>query len=106
MKVTIGRIVHYVLTQEDADQINRRRTNGASIAARIQDGKWPLGAQAHIGNTVTAGEVVPAMAVGIFSVGDDPPVNLQAFLDGNDTYWATSRHEGTAPGTWHWPARE
>ncbi|MGW4403445.1 hypothetical protein ACWEJ6_05415 [Nonomuraea sp. NPDC004702] len=31
--------------------------------------------------------------------------NLQVHLDGNDTYWVTSRIEGGQPGTWHWPPR-
>lgn len=107
---SIGRIVHYILSEEDATQINRRRTTGALIASRIKEEKWPLGAQAHIGNDASAGQVFPAIVVndnGINSVH----VNLQVFLDGNDVFWATSRHEDNTdeqqtPGTWHWPLRQ
>lgn len=102
-KPSIGRIVHYVLSAQDAEQINRRRTTGASIAQRIPEGSWPLGSQAHIGNPAREGQHVAAMVV---TVNSPESSNLQCFLDGNDTFWATSAHEGTAPGTWHWPERE
>lgn len=104
MKPTVGRILHYRLSEQDAEAINRRRTTGAAIAERIQAEKWPLGAQAHIGNGANAGDVVPLIVV---TVHDEPQlsVNGQAMLDGNDTFWATSRHEGTEPGTWSWPPR-
>ncbi|MGP3965694.1 hypothetical protein ACTWPT_58105 [Nonomuraea sp. 3N208] len=32
-------------------------------------------------------------------------INLQVFLDGNDTYWVTSRSEGDQSDTWTWPPR-
>ena len=104
-KITLGRIVHYVLSEQEATEINRRRTDGPSIAARIKESKWPLGGQAHIGNQVEAGQVYPAISVRIWS---DVMANFQVLLDGNDCYWATSRSldASKAPGTWHWPARE
>jgi hypothetical protein len=63
---TIGRIVHYRLSADDAAQINRRRTSGVSIATRMKTFAgavespavvygWPEGAQAHIGNAVAEG---------------------------------------------------
>lgn len=121
---TIGRTVHYVLTEEDADKINRLRTDEPSIAQRMADwcaaivapGKifgWPIGAQAHIGNWVEGGMEFPAMVVRDWSLNRSENeiaagvamVNLQVFLDGNDVYWATSAHEDSqnSPGTWHWP---
>lgn len=100
MAPSIGRIVHYVLSAQDAEQINRRRTTSAQIAARIADEKWPLGAQAHIGNSVSEGEVYPLV---ITRVWDSGMVNGQVMLDGNDLFWATSRHEGVEPGTYRWP---
>lgn len=106
MKITIGRTVLYRLNEQDAAQINRRRTNGSSIAARIEEGKWPEGAQAHIGNVVQAGEAFPAVALRVWGSGDNPPVNLRVLLDGNDDLWATSRHEGPDNGQWFWPTRE
>jgi hypothetical protein len=114
MDITIGRTVHYTLNEQDAAEINRRRTSGALIAARmkasvpaVQGGGgdiygWPAGAQAHIGNDAQAGQVYPAVSVRVWSPG---MANLQVMLDGNDVYWATSRHEGTEPGTWAWPPR-
>lgn len=102
MRPTIGRIVHYRLNQEDADQINRRRTTGESIAHRIHVAIWPLGAQAHIGMEVVSGDIVAAVITAIHS---DRIINLQALLDGSDTYWATSIsfNINSEPGTWDWP---
>ena len=86
-----GRIVHYMLSASDAEQINRRRTTGPDIAERIKTERWPLGAQAHIGNAVAAGDVYPAMIVRVFAASDVGTSNLQVFLDGCDAFWATSR---------------
>ena len=113
MDITIGRTVHYTLNEQDAAEINRRRTSGKSIAERmkVQISQvetetpilgWPTGAQAHIGNEAAAGQVFPAVSVRVWTPA---MANLQVLLDGNDVYWATSRHEGTEPGTWAWPPR-
>ncbi len=113
MDITIGRTVHYTLNESDAAEINRHRTTGRSIAERmkVQVSQietetpilgWPTGAQAHIGNDAQAGQVYPAVSVRVWSPG---MANLQVLLDGNDVYWATSRHEGSEPGTWAWPPR-
>ena len=105
-QLNIGRLVHYVLSLDDAAKINGRRTNGAAIQDRILEDKWSIGAQAHIGNTVSAGDVLPAMVVRVLPCQQ---ANLQVFLDGNDVFWATTRAEAapgrTEPGRWHWPAR-
>lgn len=105
-KPSIGRIVHYTLTEQDAAQINRRRTTGAEIAERMATGHWPAGAQAHIGNTAVAGDTFPATIVRVFD-GPEGNVNLQVFLDGTDTYWATTIAEGAPQdaGRWAWPPR-
>lgn len=99
MQPTIGRILIYKISPEEAEQINRRRTE-------IVD--WPLGAQAHIGNSAQNGDEYPLVVVRVwpdeFGPGI-PGVNGQLLLDGNDTLWLTSVAEGTAPGTWHWPER-
>jgi len=121
MTITTGRTVLYTLTRDDAAVVNRRRTNGKSIAERMrnaippQEGQnadtiygWPAGAQAHIGNYTNAGEVVPLVVVKVWpnEYGDGVPgVNGQALLDGNDVLWITSAKEGTEPGTWAWPPR-
>jgi hypothetical protein len=127
--ITIGTAIIYTLSAADAEAINRRRTNGGSIAERMkmciaapsykgaEDLKgevhgWPGGAQAHIGNDVAEGMRFPGVVVRDWAeehedsrtgMPDDPAVNLQVWLDGNDSYWATSRHEDGSkspkPGT-------
>lgn len=127
--ITICRMVVYTLTGEDAEKINRLRTDGASIAARMKIhataarpidydpeqppnmiSGWPEVAQAHIGNTAREGQKFPAVVVSLPANNDFEMVNLQVFLDGNDVYWATSVHPDQSkdpkPGTWAWPARE
>lgn len=102
---SIGRTVIYTLSAQDAEEINRRRTTGPDIAGRIKEEKWPLGAQAHIGNSVAEGNEFPAVVVRTW---DGDVVNLRVILDGSDDYWATSRSrhddDGEA-GKWHWPPR-
>lgn len=100
---TIGRIVHYRLTADDAEMINRRRSDFDAERAR----EVRPGYVGHIGNRVAQGDVYPATIVRVFGPADRPDaaVNLQVSLDGNDLYWATSRVEGDGPGTWRWPAR-
>lgn len=109
---TIGRIVHYRLSAQDAEQIMRRRTDGHSIAMRMKiEGShpelraWPAGAQAHIGNDVKEGDTFPMLVVKMW--GDTPTsaVNGQVFLDGNDVLWATSVCVGEGPRTFSWPSR-
>ncbi len=105
---TIGRIVHYKLTEVDVEQIRRRRTNSQSIEKRIESGQWPEGAQAHIGNDPTIGEIVPAIVTRVFPhcFGENiHGVNLQCTLDGCDSIWVTSRKFGDLVGEWSWPPR-
>jgi len=98
---TIGRIVLYCLSAADAEAINRRRTTGAAIAQRLEHGAWHPGAQAHIGNFVDEGDVVPGIVVRMY--GEDC-ISVRAFLDGTDDFWATSISvsEGAEPGKFHW----
>ncbi|MGH3584840.1 MAG: hypothetical protein ACRDQ0_00815 [Pseudonocardia sp.] len=78
MKPTIGRIVRYTLTEQDADAVNLQRLRSD-----------------HKGNRAVAGDVYPATIV---RVGDSPKpsCNLQVQLDGDDP---------DEPGTWSWPQR-
>lgn len=87
-QVTPGRTVLYRLTEDDARQITRRRTDSGVT-----------------GNFVSEGDRYPAVVVRIFAGNPADVCNLKVLLDGDDTYWATSRHEGTEPGTWAWPER-
>jgi hypothetical protein len=103
MTPTVGRTVQYTLSESDANEINRRRITGQSIAERIKAAIWPIGAQAHIGNEAVAGQVYPMVIVRVWGDAPTSAVNGQVLLDGNDVYWATSRTVGTQPGTWAWP---
>jgi len=85
---TIGRIVHYTLSSADAEAIGQRRFTDIADSA---------------GNQAAEGDVYPAMIVRTCPPG--AAVNLQVLLDGNDSYWATSRTEGEGPGFWSWPPR-
>jgi hypothetical protein len=110
MDVSLGRIVLYTLTEQDAAEINRRRTTGSAIANRIgkntpDSSAWPVGAQAHIGNEAEAGQVYPMIVTRIWSAVSPGCVNGQVLLDGNDCLWATSVIEGTGERTWMWPPR-
>ena len=114
---TIGRIVQYRLSEDDAKAINRRRTDGASIAARMKQevqlrgGEqptiygWPAGAQAHIGNNVAEGDTFPMLITRVWGTNATSAVNGQAFLDGNDVLWVTSACVGEGPRTFSWPTR-
>ena len=98
---TIGRIVHYRLTAEDAEKINRRRTDAQANMDRHREHK--TGAQVHVGNVVVEGHCFPMMIVQVWGNTEESAVNGQVMLDGNDLFWATSRCVGEGPGTFSWP---
>jgi hypothetical protein len=83
--LTIGRIVHYKLSESDAALIQSKHQDRSSC------------------NQVSAGDVFPAMIVRVWGTGEH--INLQVFLDGDCSYWATSRPEGDESGRWAWPER-
>lgn len=88
---TPGRIVAYTLTEQDAEQINRRRADEAAARPdRAHDG-----AQVHVGNTATAGETYPLVITRVWGQTEGSAVNGQVLLDGNDTLWVTSRTQAT-----------
>src|SRR5580765_3370402 len=100
--ITIGEMVVYVLSAEDAERVNRRRTSGESIGERVRSGSWPLGAQAHIGEGVEEFEAFPALVVAAYGdalTGEGEEVNLKVFLDGTDELWVQGPKEdaGKAP---------
>lgn len=100
---TVGESLVYIISALDAEKINRRRTDGGSISARLKEEKWPEGAQAHIGNTATEGDAVPFIAIRAWG-GAENSVNGQALLDGNDQLWVTSAPAGPLGElvTGHW----
>jgi hypothetical protein len=81
---TIGRIVLYRIAEGD------RR----AIISRRQQNNIP-------GNVPGIGEQYPAIVVRTWPTS----VQLQVFLDGPDTYWATSVSEGDGDRQWSWPPR-
>lgn len=95
MTPTIGHIVHYRLAEADVARIDAQRRAGLG-----------LGHFGPHGSQVEPGQVVPLIVVKVWD-GDpeDVMVNGQAFLDGTDTLWVMSAHEGDDPGTWAWPPR-
>lgn len=95
---TVGLIVLYRLTAQNAVEINRRRTSSASISDRIRVGTWPIGAQVHMGNSVQEGDVFPLLITKVWGDNADSVVNGQLFLDGNDVMWLTSVHAGEGAG--------
>ena len=99
-----GRVVNYVLSEQDHVEVLRRRTDPNGIRGRIEEGTWPFGAMAHIGNPVLGGDILPAMVV---KVHPDDTVNLKVMLDGTDVLWvqAVALDETKAQGTWHWIPR-
>lgn len=112
MLPSLGRIVLYTVSHQDAGNINRRRTNNNLIAQAVHDGTWLKGVQAHIGNEVYAGTEVPAVIVAVW--GDTPTpdtlVNLKCLLDGTDDYWVTSVKQNldgdsAISGEWREPPR-
>lgn len=99
-QITVGRIVRYCLSEEDAKAINRRRV------ANVLGKDWPAGAQAHIGNEAIIGQHFPMLVVRCWDQGNpEGTVNGRVFLDGTDDLWVTSIHQGGEPGTWRWPPR-
>ncbi len=100
---SVGRIVHLRLSDECARSINKRRSDArASIISATNSG-----AIVHSGNAVKEGEIYPLIITRIWS--DEPTeltaVNGQIFLDGNDSFWATSVQQGDGAGQWFEPPR-
>ncbi len=87
MKPTIGRIVHYTLSENDIE------------ANQVGSGN------------VKAGDTVPAIIVRAWGTDPTSAVNLRVFLDGPKDLWLTSRlgaasDQINVPGFWNWPPRE
>ncbi|MCG7203947.1 hypothetical protein [Streptomyces arenae] len=91
----VGDIVLYALTEADAEAINRRRKDFHE--SKSADSR--TGFVGHVGNWAQERYVFPAVVVQVHAEST-VTCNLQVLLDGADTYWATSRAEGTAAGQW------
>lgn len=96
---TIGRIVLYTLTDDDAARINKRREDFKVHIER--ESYLDTGYVAHWGNMATPGEVFPMLVVRVD--GGSAVVNGQVFLDGADTLWKVAVPNGPDMGEWEWP---
>jgi hypothetical protein len=102
---SVGRIVHYRLTAQDAEQVNRRR---ADTRRHLEDHRaLATGVQVHVGNDAREGEVVALVITRAIDPRDQGTVNGKVLLDGNDDLWVTSRqggiYEDPTPGRWWSP---
>lgn len=97
---SVGRIVHYHLFKDEADKTNARRADATKNVNKMREER--PGFQAHVGNSVYEGEVVPMIITKAWSADC---VNGQVLLDGNDSLWVTSASKGDQPGQWQWPPR-
>jgi hypothetical protein len=102
-EVAIGAVVHYTLSDADAQLINARRRTAAQIQDAILSDAWSMGAQPHMGTDVSAGEVFAAVVVRAWP---GERANVQVLLDGTDVHWARSVRRGDAGerGAWQWPS--
>lgn len=103
MVPTIGRIVHYTLSQQDAATINRRRLD--ANVHMLEHTQNPDGSQIHVGNGVSEGDVYPLVITRAWGSAPESSVNGQVLLDGNDTLWVTSVAVGAGPRTFAWPTK-
>jgi hypothetical protein len=84
-----GSILLYALTKSDVELITGRRTSPESIRNRLgrNPPEWPAGAQAHVGEPVMEGDLVPMIVTRDQSSDTERRVGGQVFLNGSDTYW-------------------
>jgi hypothetical protein len=100
---TLGRIVHYTLSNDDAVSINRRR-NHARLAMDMHRTS-ANGVMVHVGNDVKEGDVYPLVITKAWGPDETSAFNGQLMLDGNDIFWVTSTQIGEGPGKCFWPPR-
>lgn len=102
---SIGRTVHFKLADYDVKEIERRRADAR--ASRISADK--TGAQVHVGNPTSAGDVYPMLITRVWAppeqVTETTAVQGQVFLDGNDVLWVTSVQQGDGEHQWSAPPR-
>lgn len=83
----IGRIVQYMLDQDDVNAINSLGPLDRERASK------------HI-----LGQVIPVLVTNCFGeLNEDTVINGQGFVDGNFTVWLTNRKQGNGPGYWRDP---
>lgn len=103
MTPSLGRIVHYTMTAEDAEKINKRRKD--AHYAMDMHRTSANGVMVHVGNDVKEGDVYPLIITKIWDEGERASFNGQLMLDGNDLYWVTSTSIGDGLRQCVWPPR-
>lgn len=91
MVPSVGRIVHYRLSERDAGVINKRRQDAHRHAGEHLE--HPSGVVVHTGNPAGPGDVYPLLITRVWdgeNATEASCVQGQVFLDGNDTVWVTS----------------
>lgn len=89
---SIGDLIRYTLTADDAETANRRRVPGEPqqtydmyAGKYVSEGKGRI---IHHGSQVSEGDEFTAMVVRVNNHDDGAnTVNLHVFLDGNDALW-------------------
>lgn len=94
-----GTILLYALSKSDCEVIQRRRTSSEAIKNRLSRNppEWPAGAQAHLGDPVQEGDLLPLIVTRTRARAEDTEelVSGQVFLNGSDTHWVTAVHVAT-----------
>jgi hypothetical protein len=98
---TVCRTVLYTLDVYSAKQINKRRK--AAVAHFVEHGDDSF--QLHHGNLVQPGQQYPMIITRVWGDRPESAVNGQVFLDGSDSFWATSVVPGEGEGKYQWPTR-
>ncbi len=97
LKELVGTTVLYCLSEADAKEINFRYEMSHMLRKHFRN--YVPGNQAHVGNMVCVGEILPMIIIKAWS---ETCVNGKVLLDGNDDLWITSvelKSEGTL-GSW------
>ena len=101
----IGEVLGYRVTNEQVDRMNGLRIVSRSMDTARLEGKFPQGAQAHIGAASAEGDILPLIVTRITEGANGRTlVNGQLILDGSDSLWIEHATEGDGPGQWQ--ARE
>jgi len=100
---TIGRIVHYTLSDHDAQLINKRRADASTHMREHNENA--TGVAVHVGNGVQAGDVYPLVITRVWGDTETSAVNGQVLLDGSDSLWVTSVTHGEGGRHFAWPPR-
>ncbi|MFF7966773.1 hypothetical protein ACFZC3_15575 [Streptomyces sp. NPDC007903] len=90
MTPTVGRIVHYRMSDDD---VTRAR----------QELRHKVRMEEH--NAPQTGQTYAAVITSVNGHLDHPDINLRVLLDGPFDFFAPSRAEGAEPGMWSWPER-